>query len=68
MTEPTDRAGLLLQRVRELLLESGAVAQQLENAPAGDEPSAHAAERIAYGIWLPRLRKGSSRPSTRRRS
>jgi len=54
MIEPTDRAVLLLQWVRDILLESRAVAQQLETAPA-DEPHAHAAERIADGILVAAL-------------
>jgi hypothetical protein len=58
MTEPTDRAVLLLQRVRELLLESRVVAQQLEAVPSGDESPADAAERIAYGILVAALEEG----------
>ena len=52
MTEPTDRAGLLLQRVSELLFECRAVAQKLETAPDADEPSGASAERIAYGLVM----------------
>src|SRR5262245_44750664 len=51
MTEPADRAVLLLQKVSELLLESRAIAQQLEVVPDG-ESSADAADRIAYGILV----------------
>jgi hypothetical protein len=58
MTEPTDRAVLLLQRVRELLLESRAVAQQLAAGPSEPEPPAEAAERIAYGILVAALEEG----------
>jgi len=46
LTEPADRAGLLLQKVSELLLESRAIAQQLEVVPEG-ESSADTADRIA---------------------
>ena len=48
---------LLLQLVSELLLESRAVAQQLEAAP-DDEPSAEPAERIAYGVLVATLEEG----------
>jgi len=51
VTEPADRAVLLLQRVNELLLESRAIVQQLEVVPDG-ESSADAADRIAYGILV----------------
>ena len=47
MTEPADRAVLLLQKVSELHLESRAIVQQLEAVPDG-ESSADAADRIAY--------------------
>jgi len=57
MTEPPDRAVLLLQRVGELLLESRAIAQQLEVVPDG-ESSADAADRIADGILLAALEEG----------
>jgi hypothetical protein len=57
MTEPADRAVLLLQRVGELLLESRAIIQQLEVVPAG-ESSADAADRIAYGILVAGLEEG----------
>ena len=46
MTEPADRAVLLLQQVGELLLESRAIVQQLEVVPDG-ESSADAAGRIS---------------------
>src|SRR5262244_706780 len=52
-----DRAVLLLQKVSELLLESRAIAQQLEVAPDG-ESSADAADRIAYGILVAALEEG----------
>src|SRR5215472_15817651 len=57
MTEPADRAVLLLQRVSELLLESRAIVQQLEVVPYG-ESSADAADRIAYGILVAALEEG----------
>ena len=59
MTAPADRAVLLLQRVRELLLESRTVAQQLEAGPSAPEPPAEAAERIAYGVLVAALEEGS---------
>jgi hypothetical protein len=55
MTEPADRAVLLLQKVNELLLESRAIAQQLEAAPEERESSA---DRIAYGILVAALEEG----------
>jgi len=57
MKEPPDHAVLLLHRVSELLLESRAVAQELEVAPDG-ESSADAADRIAYGILVAGLEEG----------
>jgi len=58
MKETADRAVLLLlQRVSELLLESRAIAQQLEVIPDG-ESSADAADRIAYGILAAALEEG----------
>jgi hypothetical protein len=57
MTEPADRAVLLLQRVSELLLESRAIVQQLEVVPDG-ESSADTADRIAYGILVAALEEG----------
>ena len=57
MTEPADRAVLLLQRVSELLLESRAIVQQLEVVPDA-ESSADAADRIAYGILVAGLEEG----------
>ena len=57
MTEPSDRAVLLLQKVSELLLESQALVQQLEVVPEG-ESSADAADRIAYGILVAGLEEG----------
>jgi hypothetical protein len=57
MTEPTDRAVLLLQRVRELLLESRTVAQRLDAGPS-EPPPAEAAERIAYGTLVAALEGG----------
>ena len=57
MTEPADRAVLLLQKVSELLLESEAIVQQLEVVPDG-ESSADAADRIAYSILLAALEEG----------
>src|SRR5215471_13400917 len=46
MTEPADRAVLLLQKVSELLLESRAIVKELEAVP-DSESSADAADRIA---------------------
>ena len=58
-TDPTDRAVLLLQRTRELLLDCRSVAEQLGASPAGQEPSgAAAAERIAYGVLVTALEEG----------
>ena len=57
LTEPADRAVVLLQKVSELLLESRAIAQQLEVVPDG-ESSADAADRIAYGILVTALEEG----------
>ena len=56
-TDPADRAVVLLQRVRELLIECRAVATQLEVAP-GRESQAAAAERIAYGVLVAALEEG----------
>jgi len=39
MTEPADRAVLLLQRVNELLLESRAIVKELEVVPNGESLS-----------------------------
>ena len=57
-TEPADRAVLLLQRTRELLLDCRRVAEQLSDSPAGQEPQAGAAERIAYGVLVAALEEG----------
>ena len=57
MKEPADRAVLLLQRVSELLLEFRAIVKELEVVPDG-EPSADAADRIAYGILVAALEEG----------
>ena len=57
MTEPADRAVLLLQRVSELLLESRAIVPQLEVVPDG-ESSADSADRIAYDILVAGLEEG----------
>ena len=57
MKEPADRAVLLLQRVNELLVESRAIAKQLEVLQDG-ESSAGAADRIAYGILVAALGGG----------
>jgi len=57
LTEPADRAVLLLQKVSELLLESRAIVQKLEVVPDG-ESSADAADRIAYGILVAALQEG----------
>ena len=56
--EAADRAVLLLQRLNELLLESRAIAQQLEVVPEARESSADAADRIAYGILVASLEQG----------
>src|SRR5262245_23459750 len=58
MTEPTDRAVALLQRVSELLFESRAISRQLEGEPQKDAPSGYAAERVAYGILVATLEEG----------
>ena len=58
MIEPTDRAVLLIQKVSELLLESLAIAQQLEVVPDGDVAPAEAGDRIAYGILVAALENG----------
>ena len=57
MTEPADRAVLLLQKVSELLLESRAIVKELEAVQDG-ESSADAADRIAYGILVAGLEEG----------
>jgi len=57
LTDPPDRAVLLLQKVSELLLESRAIVQQLEVVPDG-ESSADTADRIAYGILVAALEEG----------
>ena len=57
-TEPADRAVLLLQRTRELLLDCRAVAEQLGVSPPAEERSAVAAERIAYGVQVAALEEG----------
>jgi len=57
-TKPADRAVLLLQRRRELLLDCRAVAEQLGVSPAGQEPPSLAAERIAYGVLVAALVEG----------
>ena len=57
MKEPADRAVLLLQRANELLVESRAIAKQLEVLQDG-ESSAGAADRIAYGILVAALGGG----------
>ena len=58
LTEPPDRAVLLLQKVSELLLESRAIVKEFEVVPDG-ESSADAADRIAYGILVAALEEGS---------
>ena len=57
MTEPVDRAVLLLKKVSELLLESRAIVKELEAVP-DSESSADAADRIAYGILVAALEEG----------
>ena len=56
-TDPVDRAVLLLQKARDLLIECRVVAAQLE-APSGQESQAAAGERIAYGVLVASLEKG----------
>jgi hypothetical protein len=56
-TEPADRAVMLLQKVRGLMLECKAVTALLE-APANEESQAAAAERIAYGVLVGALEEG----------
>src|SRR5262245_18970527 len=56
-TEPADRDIVLLQRVRELLIECRTVAAQLE-AGSGQESQTVAAERIAYGVLVASLEEG----------
>src|SRR5262249_55618670 len=57
MTEPDDRAVLLLRRVGELVRGSRAIAQQPELVPDG-ESSADAADRIAYRILVAAVEEG----------
>src|SRR5262252_9658099 len=57
LTEPADRAVLLLQCVSELLLESRAIVKELEAVPDG-ESSADAADRIAYGLLVAAFEEG----------
>ena len=57
MTEPADRAVVLLQRVSELLLESRVIVKELEVVPDG-ESSAETADRISYGILVAALEEG----------
>ena len=57
MTEPADRAVLLLEKVSELLVESRAIGKELEVVPDG-ESSADTADRIAYGILVAALEEG----------
>lgn len=56
-TDPADRAIVLLQRVRDLLVECRGVAVQLE-ATSGPESQAAAGERIAYGVLVAALEEG----------
>src|SRR5215831_15189575 len=58
MTDPADRAVLLLQKVSELLLESRGIVKELEVVPDG-ESSADTADRIAYGILVASLEEGA---------
>ena len=58
MTELGDRAVILLQKVSNLLLESRAIAQQLEIAPEEGESSADGADRNAYGVLVAALEDG----------
>ena len=54
ISDPAQRAVLLLQRASDLLLECQAVAQQLAQAPDGESPAAEA-ERMAYGVLVAAL-------------
>jgi hypothetical protein len=56
-SDPADRAVMLLQRARELLLECRAVAEQLQVA-SGQESQAATAERIAFGVLVAALEEG----------
>ena len=53
MTEPADRAVVLLQKVSELLLESRAIAQQLEGGPRWRVIGRY---RRPDRVWYPRGR------------
>jgi hypothetical protein len=55
--EPADRAVVLLQRVRELMIECRGVAEQLQVVPT-QECQAAAAERISYGVLVAALEEG----------
>ncbi len=55
--DPAGRAVMLLQRLRELMIECPSVAAQLE-ATSGHESQAAAAERIAYGVLVASLEEG----------
>jgi hypothetical protein len=55
--EPADRAVVLLQRVRELMIECRGVAEQLQVVPT-QESQAAAAERLSYGVLVAALEEG----------
>src|SRR5215470_2455646 len=57
MTEPADRAVLLLQRVSELLLESRAIVQQLEVARMANRPPIPPTGSPMASSW-PRSKRG----------
>jgi hypothetical protein len=56
-TDAVDRAVMLLQRTRELMLECRAAAEQLQ-AAGRQESQAAAAERNAYGVLVAALEEG----------
>jgi len=58
MTEPADRAVLLLQKVSELLLESRAIVQQLEVVQRASPPPMPLTGSRMASSW-PRSKKGS---------
>ena len=56
-SDPQDRAVLLLQRTRELMLKCRVVAEQLA-AATENAPTAESGERIAYGVLVAALEEG----------
>jgi hypothetical protein len=57
-SQPADRAVVLLQETRELLLQCRAVAEPLGAGPPGDERATGAAERIAYSVLVAAIEEG----------